>query len=164
MHLIKDDPSQSFDVPCDTNTNAFPHTNTHTQGQTKDETDRWLLLIVFVFGLIYLPLLDWLETLTGFDPITTHHRQSHSSRSLSSLQICKCVCVCAALTITLCTGVSGPAFGTDAAEACWVFHTSGFVHTWRWQTGMFHWGEGRKETREKHNENRGWHLKSLTSI
>lgn len=46
----------------------------------------------------------------------------------------------AAITLPdrICAGVSRPAFGADAAEACGVLHTRGSVHTWRRQTRMFH--------------------------
>lgn len=43
-----------------------------------------------------------------------------------------------ALPHRISAGVSGPAVRTDAAEARWVFHTGGSVHTRGRQTRMFH--------------------------
>lgn len=55
-----------------------------------------------------------------------------------SLCLCVCLCVCVIVTVTIGAGVSGPAIGTDAAEACGVFHTGASVHTGGRQTRVFH--------------------------
>lgn len=57
--------------------------------------------------------------------------------------------MCAELTITICTGVSSPAFGTDAAEAVQVFDTGGAIRTWRRQACMLHWWEGRHKKQNR---------------
>jgi len=129
-------------------THTQTHTHTHTHTHTKPETGRDRPLIA-VYVQADLASSVWLIRVTDWLLSNNYQSQTFShcpALCVRTVCVCVCVCVCVALAITINAGGSGPAVGTRTAEARWVFHAGGAVHTRRRQTRVLHWREEKSMT------------------